>query len=174
MKYFSDDPKDKQATLDWARSLHEALNVYEPLQRDDNNIEHLLSAMLWPTSPFVRESLVGCYETNYKDFAQYTKRDLQAAMNGFTVYPIEWLHRNLNCKAAQNYNCNISRHMRWQTAMSCGLVEDNDFKQPNPTPEQRVEGQKQPLNAKQYEVGSHTRSLGNDVFKDLLNSKDAL
>ena len=46
MKNFSDDPKDKQATMDWARSLHEALKVYEPLHRDDNNIEHLLSAML--------------------------------------------------------------------------------------------------------------------------------
>ena len=75
MEYFSDDPKDKQATLDWARSLHEALKVYEPLQRDVANIEHLLSAMLWPTSPFVRESLVGCYECNYKDFAEYTKGD---------------------------------------------------------------------------------------------------
>ena len=165
-------PEDKAATLRSARDLWEMLLVFEPLRAAHKGIRDALDACLWPTSPFVRETLVGAFECDFHGFAPQTNQDIQDASCSLTVKPVEDLHRNLNVQAKLNYNGNLCRNGRWHVAQTCNVLRDIDRKPPPVTVEDRKVATKKQLNNHMYETTDKDYSLGHDVHKDLLNAKE--
>ena len=158
-----------------AKDLYEALEVFEPLRGDYVYIDTLLEACLWPSNAWVREALIGARECRHKDFAAQTKEDLKnIASKGFNVKSIEDLHRNVNIKARQNFNGNVPRAGRWHVAHTAGVIEDLGHTQPDPTPEECRAAAKETLNAKSFVPSSPDFSLGEDIFNDLLTTKDLI
>ena len=148
------------------------LGKLEPLLATNPDVEKLFRAMLWPKSVWCREAITGCAECDFERFAEDTLDDLKIACRAMTVKPIEDLHRNLNVKARQDYNGDISRNMRWHTAKSCDVIEDMDHKQPVPTSEDKFQANKEKLSCKHYDVRAINFSMGEHIFKDLLDTKD--
>jgi hypothetical protein len=159
--------------MTWTEQLYNAVKVFEPL-RDDAIIEKVWQGALWPESVFVRESPIGAFEMGFKNFARATQEDLKNAAKGFNVKSIEDLHRNLNVKSKQNYNGNIGRSQRWHVAQTCGVIEDLDRKQVDPTAEQIRNATKTPLNNPSFKPFAREFSIGEDIHKDLLATKDLL
>lgn len=143
MLFLSENVAEKTMVLEWTKQIHTMLKKLEPLADTDPEVDKLLKAMLWPTSVWVREAITGCAECSYRGFAADTLEDLTIACRGFTVKCIEDLHRNLNVKARQDYNGDISRSMRWHVANTCEVIENMDHKQPEPTPQEKRRGQRE-------------------------------
>jgi hypothetical protein len=90
----------------------------------------------------------------------------------FGSKPIEDLHRCLNTQAKLNYNGNLSRDARWHTAWTCGVIEGNDRATPRVDAETHRLANKEKLNNRMYEVHQAEFSMGPDIHKDLLNTKE--
>ena len=172
MLYLSDDVAEQNSVLAFTKKLHVMLDKLEPLASINPAVEKLLGAMLWPSSVWCREAITGCAECDFLRFAKDTSDDLKTACLGFTVKCIEDLHRNLNVKARQDYNGDISRNMRWHVAKTCGVIEDMDHQQPIPTSEDKFKAGKEKLNHRHYGVCTFDFSMGEEIFKDLLDTKD--
>ena len=172
MLYLSPDVAEQNSVLTFVKQLDEMLTKLEPLASTNPAVEKLLESMLWPLSTWVREAMVGCAECDHKRFAADTVADLKIAVKGFTVKCIEDLHRNLNVKARQDYNGDVSRNMRWHVAKSCRVIEDMDHHQPSPSADNKVQAAKEKLNLRHYDVCTSKFSMGQEIFKDLLDTKD--
>jgi hypothetical protein len=94
---------EKQKTLLWTKDLYESLTIFEPLADACDYIKDLLGAMLWPTSIFCREVIVGCFESDSLDFAPESQRDLDKASKIFTVKAVEDTHMGSQHEAAAKY-----------------------------------------------------------------------
>jgi hypothetical protein len=174
MKALSKDPEDKLEVMKWTEALYNALEIFEPLRHDHAHIARLLQACLWPTNVFSREAMIGAWECGFKHFSQHTLEDLAAVARSHAVKSIEDLHRNLNVQARQNYNGKLSRHDRWHVAQTCGVMEDMDRKTCVPTTEEKRMAAKESLTNKSYIPNAKEFSMGEDVYKDLLSTKECL
>ena len=164
--------EERQKIMQWTKELYDMLNVFEPIRDLHPFIDQALTAALWPQSVFCRETIVGARETEFEGLAPMSTKTLICAARAFGVKPTEDLHRCLNVQARLNYNGNLSRDARWHTAWTCGVIEANDRKGPRIGEENRREAVQNKLNNKTYEVKSSEFSMGEEVFKDLLNTKE--
>ena len=163
---------EKQKTLLWTKDLYESLIIFEPLADACDYIKDLLGAMLWPTSIFCREVIVGCFESDFSDFALESQRDLDKASKIFTVKAVEDTHRGLNTKQRQNMNGKLGRHSRWHTALTCKVIEEIDRQLPTITQEHRRAAASDSLTVGSYDVKNNSFSLGEQAFSELLTQKD--
>jgi hypothetical protein len=165
-------PEKKAEVLDWTKQLFIMLGVFEPLRGLNKFIDDALTHALWPQSSFVREGIIGSYECDFTDFAPMTINALVDAARGFGSKPIEDLHRCLNTASRQNVNGKLSRNSRWHTAWTCGVIEGNDRKGPRVSDETRRKAAGEALNNRMYDVRDSEFSMGADIHKDLLSTKE--
>jgi len=158
--------------MTYAKELDTALAAIEKHVDSNDDAADLVDACLWPHSVFSRESLVGASERDFRDLSEYTKKDLKDAACGPSSKPVEDLHRNINVKARQNLNGNVSRHDRWHTTMTCPVLPDNGIKIPKATPEQARAAAATSLKKDSYKCNGKKFSMGDEIYKDLLTKND--
>ena len=64
--------------------------------------------------------------------------------------------------------------MPHRNAKNCGDIEDMDHKQAVPTNEDKSNAGKETMNYRQYDICTCRFSMGEEMFKDLLDTKDQL
>ena len=172
MRTFSGDASDKEFVNQFNRDANAALGVLEPLYETDKFAKDLVDACLWPHSPFVKEGLTEAREMNYTDLGPQTRNDLLHGSRGPGVKLIEDQHRALNATKRQHQNGKMSRHSRWHTARTSGLMESYDIAQPEATTEMETTAKRMTLNIKDYETAGKPFSMGLDDYNKLL-TKDS-
>ena len=172
MKTLSRDPAQTRSSMIWVKALYDALEKFEPLRDHYDYIEKLLAAALWPTNVFVREAIVGAWECDFKQFSEKTTHDLENAARGFTVKPIEDMHRNCNVAARQNFNGKLSRQARWHVTQQCGVIENMDHKPCDPTVSDVRDSANESMSAKSFIPNAAKFSMGPEVYKKMLDTKD--
>ena len=155
----------------WVKALYDALEKFEPLRDHYDYIEKLLAAALWPTNVFVREAIVGAWECDFKQFSEKTTHDLENAARGFTVKPIEDMHRNCNVAARQNFNGKLSRQARWHVTQQCGVIENMDHKPCDPTVSDVRDSANESMSAKSFIPNAAKFSMGPEVYKKCLTPR---
>ena len=166
------DSKETERVMKQAKDMNDALQEVEARMATDDGAKDLINSCMWPHSPFARETLVGCEEREFKDLADPSRRDLKGASFGASSKPVEDFHRNVNVKARQGMNGNVSRHTRWHTCLTAPVLKDNEIALPEPTNQQVRTAVGTRLNNASYEVSAKDFSLGSECFKDILNTKD--
>jgi hypothetical protein len=164
--------REKTRTMEFTKKLWDGLQVFEPLAEKNEHIDYLIKSMLWPSSTFVREGLVGAFENDFEKFSPQTEQDLEDAARAMGVKVIEDLHRNLNLKARQAMNDQCTRTTRWATGISCGVVQGNDRELATPSDQDYRDAKRIKLNHHSYETVNKNFSLGEAIFDDMLNQKE--